>query len=433
MPKTPSKMAIKFSDSALTHFGGAYLLTRFFQRVSLRKRLNSAIHLPERNTHYHTSELISTLIHQIILGFGRIEPGQLLKHDRVLRFLMGMPTYPNATTHRRFLVRLGGCGLQGLLKLHDRYRREFLFRPQSMSRIVFDFDTSVLTLFGHQENARIGYNPKKRGRPSYHPLFCFEGQTGDCWAGELYPGNIHPASIAIPFLEAAIAKLPRPIRRKYFRGDSAFFDGKVVDFHNSHGIGYAIAARMTSPIKRRLSDLEYEQVSRHVDIAEFTYQPYRWTKAERFIVIRRPLPEEPSWQLSLFKMGKYTYHVLVTNLRLKPINVWRFYNRRATAELVIRELKEAYATGKIPTKFFGANAAFFQISLLAYNLLNWFKRLCLPSDHQRMTLQSIRYRLLVVPAELVFPHNKATLKFSDEYPYRDVFLKTLKNIQRLKL
>ncbi|MBI3896575.1 MAG: hypothetical protein HY313_11660, partial [Acidobacteria bacterium] len=41
-------------------------------------------------------------------------------------------------------------------------------------------------------------------------------------------------------------------------------------------------------------------------------------------------------------------------------------------------LKDAYALGKIPTKDFLANEAFFQIVLLAYNLLNWFKRLCVP-------------------------------------------------------
>jgi len=38
-------------------------------------------------------------------------------------------------------------------------------------------------------------------------------------------------------------------------------------------------------------------------------------------------------------------------------------------------LKDGYALGKIPTKNFEANEAFFQIVLLAYNLLNWFKRL----------------------------------------------------------
>jgi hypothetical protein len=86
-------------------------------------------------------------------------------------------------------------------------------------------------------------------------------------------------------------------------------------------------------------------------------------------------------------------------MSLQPLNLWRFYNRRATAELVIRELKDAYALGKIPTKDLAANESFFQIVLLAYNLLNWFKRLAAPPDWQRMTLQRLRQRLLFVPAQ----------------------------------
>lgn len=49
---------------------------------------------------------------------------------------------------------------------------------------------------------------------------------------------------------------------------------------------------------------------------------------------------EPSWQLHLFfRMGKYLYQAIVTDLDLTPLHVWRFYNDRAEAELVIRELK----------------------------------------------------------------------------------------------
>jgi hypothetical protein len=66
-------------------------------------------------------------------------------------------------------------------------------------------------------------------------------------------------------------------------------------------------------------------------------------------VIRRPVPEEPSAQLHLFQMGGYNYQLLVTNLSLTPLHLWRFYNQRARAELIIRELKYSYALGKIPT------------------------------------------------------------------------------------
>lgn len=432
MPKTPTKVTIKFTKARLTHYGGAYLLHQFFQRLQLRKNMSQMVHLPDRNTIYYSSELLLTLVYPIIFGLGRIEATQFLKYNGLFRFLTGLHSHPDATTMRRFLLRLGQVGLPGLLTLHDRYRQRLLNRPQALSKFYFDCDTTVLTVYGQQEKARKGYNPKKPGRRSYHPLFCFEGQSGDCWAGELYPGDTHPTSVIISVLENATSKLPQAIRKKYFRGDSAFFDKKLINFLEIHRFRYAIVAHRTKPIKRVVPGLKYRRLSSNIAAAEFHYQPYGWKHKHRFIVIRRREPEEPSKQMALFKLAKYTYQVIATNLKLKPVNVWRFYNRRATAELVIRELKEGYATGKIPTKHFEANAAFFQITLLAYNLLTWFKRLCLPEKYQRMTIESLRHRLLVVPAELVYPKGMAMLKFSEDYPDKDGFLQTLQNIQKLK-
>jgi len=99
--------------------------------------------------------------------------------------------------------------------------------------------------------------------------------------------------------------------------------------------------------------------------------------------------------------------------------------------LIIRGLKDAYALGKIPTKDFPANEAFFQIVLLAYNLLNWFKRLCVPAHLQRATLQP-RQRLFLVPAQLVRPDGVPTLRLAPSYAYVSDFLETLRRIRRLR-
>ncbi len=432
MAKTPTNIEVKFANIRLTHYGGAYLLHQFFQYLALRREMSAYVRLPKRNTIYYTSELLMTLIYPIILGLQRIETTQFLKYNGLFRFLTGLPSHPDVTTIRRFLNRLGHHGLPALIHLHDRYRKRLIDAPTPLSKFYVDCDTTVLTVYGQQEKARKGYNPKKRGRRSYQPIFCFEGQTGDCWTGELYSGDMHPVSVIIPVLEKAMTKLPRTVRKKFFRGDKAFFDKKLVNFLEIHRFRYAIVARLTPPVKHRLPGLKYQRASSQISVAEFAYEPHQWQKPRRFIVIRREVPEEPSKQLSLFKIGKYTYQVIVTNLKLQPINVWRFYNRRATAELMIRELKEGYATGKIPTKRFEANAAFFQITLFAYNLLNWFKRLCLPENYRRMTIESLRYRLLVIPAQLVHPTGKAMLKLPEGYPDKTAFIQTLENIRKLK-
>lgn len=76
--------------------------------------------------------------------------------------------------------------------------------------------------------ALIGYNPKKRGRPSYHPLLCFNGITKDFWHGELRPGNVHTAAGTIELLEASFAKIPPSVKSVFIRADKGFFDHKTV-------------------------------------------------------------------------------------------------------------------------------------------------------------------------------------------------------------
>ena len=300
------------------------------------------------------------------------------------------------------------------------------------SQAVFDLDSTVLTVYSRQERAEVGYNPKKRGRPSYLSLLCFEGNTQDCWEGGYHPGDTHVSTITIPLLEHAFPKLPNSIREVRVRADAAFFDQEIVRFIEGKRACYVIVARLTRPVKNRLSGLRYRRVASGVWAGEFQYCPHGWPGPRRFVVIRRPVLEEPSAQLTLFQMGGYSYQALVTNLTLQALNLWRFYNQRARAELIIRELKYAYALGKIPTNDFQTNEAFFQIVLLSYNLLNWFKRLCVPPHLQRTTLQRLRQRLLVVPAQLVRPGGVPTLRLAPSYPWASDFVKTLRRIRRLR-
>src|SRR3989442_5282909 len=97
---------------------------------------------------------------------------------------------------------------------------------------------------------RWGYNSKKRGRPSYLPLVCFEGNTQDCWEGSYHPGDTHVSTITIPLLERAVAKLPEPVREGWVRADGAFLDHEIVEIIEEKRAFYVIIARITRPRDR---------------------------------------------------------------------------------------------------------------------------------------------------------------------------------------
>lgn len=307
------------------------------------------------------------------------------------------------------------------------------YLPHPRTSLLFDFDSTVYTIYGKfVEGAEVGYNPHKRGARSYHPLLCFEYHLRDFWHGVLRPGNVYTSAGSVEFLKACLAKVPPYIYRIRVRADSGFFDHKFIEPLDDEGIGYAIVAKMTSTIKNKLSGLTYHKFRKDWEAANFHYTPFRWKKPHRFVVIRRPLPEKDSEQLNLFTLKRYAYQVFVTNLPLKPENVWYFYRRRASIEVTIRELKENYALAKIPTNNFLANQAYFSLLLFAYNIVNWFRRTCLPQKFQRATLQTLQTELLALPARLVKSGSKNILKLPAEYISKQELDRIMRKIERMK-
>ena len=141
------------------------------------------------------------------------------------------------------------------------------------TQTVFDLDSTVLTVHGRQEQAQVAYNPKNRGRPSYLPLLCFEGNTRDCWEGSYHSGRTNVSTITVPLLEQAFHKLPVPIREVRVRADSAFYDHEIIEFIEAKRAFYAIVARLTRPLKNRLAGLRYHRISSGVWAGESSIVP----------------------------------------------------------------------------------------------------------------------------------------------------------------
>ena len=427
------RIRLAFTGDRLTRFGGVFLLHQFLQRLQLRQRFRREVTFPQRNNTYTIPEMLLALLYPIILGLERIETTELLQRNGVFQTLTGLPAYPDPTALRRFLQRFAVRGLPKLRRLHDHLLAKMCQRPRPLRRVLFDLDSTVLTLYGRQEKARVGYNPHKRGRPSYHPLVCFEGATKDFWHGELRAGDAPPALGTVWLLRACFAKLPATVRQIRVRADAGFYDYKVVRVIEEYRGKFVVVARLTRPLKALVVGLTYAEVYRGLAVAECAYQPHGWPHPYRFVVVRKTLPEEDSPQTTLFTVGRYTYHAFVTNLRIWPIAVYRFYNERAAMENIIKELKADYPLAKIPTGQFAANEAYFHLLLVAYNLVNWMKRLCLPPAYHTMMLSTLRPRLFMLLAEFVRLSAGQTLRFPSVLPERAAIEYALKRIDQLRI
>jgi hypothetical protein len=284
MARGPRKLAVLFGWASLMHYGGVYLLHRFFGRLHLKQRLTDETRLIQRNNRYSVGEMLLALLYP------------LLRQNGVFQYLTGLHSYPDVTTLRRFLLRIAPIALPELRRLHDRFLSRMTMLPHPPRRLIFDVDSTVLVVYRKQEQARIGYNPIKRGRPSYHPLLCFEGQSKDFWHGELRPCDTHTASGPLDLLSACFAKAPAGMRFRFVRADKGFFN-HLVEWLEARRARFVIVARLTPPIKRKLSHVRYVTPSRGIEVAEIRYQPTHWSRPYRFVVIRRLQHEEPteSW------------------------------------------------------------------------------------------------------------------------------------------
>jgi len=370
-------------------------------------------------------------MYPMILGLNTIELTTLLGTNGVFQYLTGLPRFPSPNTLRGFLVGKAGILRPRLHAAHNLLRSRFLILPRVHSSYWLDFDSTARTLYGNHEGVVKGYNPGHKGKKSYHPSICTEAHFHDCLGGELRYGNAHTAEGIIDVFDEAVTLLPSGTREIRVRADSGFYSKDFIARLSQNYVKFAVVARMTSALEHRVPGLRYHRINKVESTAEFQYQPQGWDKPYRFMVLREKLTETRKEQLTLFTIDKYAYHAIVTNLDLTPYGVFSFYQDRGGMERIIRTVKEDLPFGKAPTHAFDANALYAELSLLGYNVIVWFKRLCLPEDWQTYTIGTLRHRLLLIPGNFTRTHNRPELKLPKNSPYQDTFLYALDRIKEL--
>ena len=116
MHRGPRNLRITADGVGLTQFAGVALIEQFFQQVGLRSALARHIRFSQRNHRYSTSESLEALLYPLVLGLGRIETTEPLRHNGVFQYLAALPGYPDASTLRRFLKRFARRGRNSLVK-----------------------------------------------------------------------------------------------------------------------------------------------------------------------------------------------------------------------------------------------------------------------------------------------------------------------------
>lgn len=210
----------------------------------------------------------------------------------------------------------------------------------------------------------------------------------------------------------AFAALPETVETYYYRGDSACHESGLMnwlrDGNRADGprglIGFAISARMSEALHKaigKVPEADWEAYGKaHAteirECAEVSFVPgekseHKDTQPLRYIAIRIRQRQE-----RLFADGSRVKHfAVVTNIgEWKAGRLIEWHREKAgTVEGVHDVLKNELAAGVMPSKYFGANAAWLRMAVIAYNVMTALKRLALPVE--MLTARPKRLRFLV--------------------------------------
>jgi hypothetical protein len=424
----------RFAGKNLTSIGGIKLFHKFVQKLAVEEALEQSIKLPRRESNYKVGRVLVSLLYALVLELNRLSDTARLRADRVFQRLAGFDGYPHQSTFSRFLKlftmsiaqKIGETGVSLLAKVRNDFT--------DYIRLTLDLDSHVETVYGNQQRAKAGYNPRKPGRKSFHPLLCFIGETRDFLWGRFRPGNRYIAQGAVGFLKECLKRLPGEVKEIFLRGDSSFFDNKFLRKAEEREVKYAIAAKLYSTIQAMLGGVSYRDIGSGIEVGEFHYQGYKWKEARRMVVVREEIKEgaKGKKQPKLFELKGYSYQVIVTNIEeWNPEEVWRFYNQRACVENMIKEGMMGYGLDVAVSHYYGANAAHFFLVMLAYNLMNWFKERALGQKKVKKMAKWVRERFFYIPGKLIRRGRKWVLNLWQDYPWQEEYQKAERRLEAL--
>ena len=174
---------------------------------------------------------------------------------------------------------------------------------------------------------------------------------------------------------------------------------------------YAIGAHIDKAVKGAILSIKEDEWKPYGDryIAETVHCMEKTKKAFRLIVVRS------ACQAKIFDEEeidlKKKYKVVATNLDWAADEVIEWYNARGEySENRIKELKGGFSMERMPSSFFKANAIFFLIGCLAYNLFRIFQLNILPTEYRKHQIKTIRWKLYNIAGKVVYHSKKFFLK-----------------------
>jgi len=421
------RIEVTFDEPNLVANAGLLLVATLVVRLGLERLINEVVDLSGRVGGALPGRKVLTLVHAIAAG------GSHIDHADVLRAGATQAVLP----HRVMAPSTLGTFLRsfsfGHVRQLDAVFAETLRRAWSLGagpgaeRLVVDLDSTICEVCGKTKHgAGYGYT-KKLG---YHPLLATRAGTGELLHVRMRKGSANTQRGTKRFVEELVARLRRAgaTGELVMRFDSGFWSNTTIATLSRLGVGYTMGVRMVKSVVTAVSAIDEEAwtpidytCDGMAEVAECVY------KGRRLVVRRTRLVGH---QATLWP--EWRHFAFLTDQGGTATEADAFHRAHATVELAIKDLKEGAGMEHVPSGNFSANAAWLVCAALAHNLIRWCAMLgeITPKDHLTVA-RTVRTKFLSIPARLVSPGGRPTLRAPLEWPWAKAFERALELLRAL--
>ena len=425
------KIKFDFAGGELSSDSGLLIIKEFVAKIGFLNYIGKLFHTtdPARTRLHKDAENLMQLIYQIISGYFEDDCADDLSNDPVMTAILDKDRLASQPTLSRFWNRMDQLTLDQLNEIFRTMRKAVyaIDRPEFM---LFDLDTTLLAAYGNQEGATFNAHYQSVG---YHPFLCFNGLNGDLLKAELRDGTDYCSKGSGEFMRPLLKEFQEryPYTDMYLRGDSGFAAPELYDVCEEFGCKYAIRLKLNSKLQELAKDKDdalydatiHDQVKEACVYGEFMYQAGSWPHPRRVVFqIEKP-----------YGRMDHVFTFVVTTMESEPYKVLQFYCGRGKMENFIKEGKSGFDFSSVSSATKIVNANRLLVHGLAYNIINWFRRLVLAPSMQKLRIDAIRLKLMKIASRVVHTGRYTVFKLCSSCPYQKEFIATLENIQKLSL
>ncbi len=402
MAKNVLKFKLEFSEKdTITPYAGLVLYGEMYKSLGIDKEVERLFSAPGSGRGYEANDYIEPLVMMFIGGGKYMEDVRKIDVDEGLKIICKIGKVPSSDALRAWLAREALKKINGLKILNDNLNRRLLKKAKNTE---FTLDIDATGIVGEKLLAAYTYE----GYKGYMPMLGFVPELDICIGYEFREGNVSPATKNCEFAQGIIGFVDSTGKAiKYFRSDSAAYNSAVFNYLNGRGIMYGVTIDQDSAVKEVIKMIKEWKVLKDKDghptgreYAESVHSMNKTDHSFRIVVQRWPNPDQDLFE----KRSEYCYHGIATNFSIEEKSseeIINWHNGRSNSENYNKEVKLGFNLDYMPSGNFAANAVWFGLGILAYNLFIASKMFLFPKEWAKKTIRTIRWQFIQTAGRII--------------------------------